>query len=340
MQTDRIIDYSEFDEPTPPDAFFDDIEDLDGESGIIPVNGNGITAEENLRLNSLKHQIATTTENFLTDIGAYFKEAQDILANHHKGMFRKFIDECGYGHDNVYKLISRYNLVVRNADNSTYLETLPTRVLAAAGSKKAPAQLTQAVLAGEVSTIKELEEWKKKYREQTLRVMELNNELTVKNEEIQELQESGAKAIKEVFIEMQDPNTLAELKIANDLLDDKENAIRTLSDKVKKSEAQIDKLNSELRRLEPLKNKAEEIERIKKELDKRQAELRVINLDMDVYKALRIARETLHRDILVLATTTRIPDTISANMKSEIRNIHESMQNFIIATAEKFQLNK
>lgn len=340
MQIERITDYSEFDEPVTSDAFFDDIDDLNEQPGIVPVNGKGITAEENLRLNTLKHQITTTTENFLTEIGAYFKEAQEILAKNKTGSFQRFVEECGYSLDSTQRMINRYNLITANGGNIDFLETLPTRVLAAAGSKKAPAQLTQAVLAGEVSTIKELEEWKKKYREQTLRVMELNNELTVKNEEIQELQESGSKAIKEVLIEMQDPNTLAELKIANDLLDDKENAIRTLSDKVKKSEAQIDKLNAELSRLEPLKNKAEEIERIKKELDKRQAELRVINLDMDVYKALRIARETLHRDILVLATTTRIPDTISANMKSEIRNIHESMQNFIIATAEKFQLNK
>lgn len=341
MQTERIIDYSEFDDPAPSDSFFDDMENISEESGIVPVNGTGITAEENLRLSSLKHQITSTTENFLTDIGGYFAEAKEILARHRTGSFRLFIEECGYNHDFVDRLVNRYNLIVANGDNKHFLETLPTRVLAAAGSKKAPAQLTQAVLAGEVSNIKELEEWKRKYREQTLRVMELNNELTVKNDEIQGLRElGGATAVKEVFIEMQDPNTLAELKVANDLLDDKENAIRTLSDKVKKSEAQIDKLNSELSRLEPLKSKAEEIERIKKELDKRQAELRVINLDMDVYRALRVARETLHRDILILATTTRIPDTISANMKSEIRNIHESMQNFIIATAEKFQLNK
>jgi hypothetical protein len=44
---------------------------------IDPVNG--VTAEEAIRLNTLKHQITTTTENFLTDMGAYFKEAQDIL---------------------------------------------------------------------------------------------------------------------------------------------------------------------------------------------------------------------------------------------------------------------
>ncbi|MCA0388519.1 MAG: hypothetical protein LCH52_08490 [Bacteroidetes bacterium] len=340
MQLERTIDHSEYDDQLPDDSFFDDIKDLDQSIGMIPVGETGLTSDENLRLNTLKHQITSTTENFLTDIGAYFKEAQEILANHHKGFFRKFIEDCGYGHDNVYKLINRYNLVVRNADNSNYLESLPTRVLTAAGSKKAPAQLTQAVLAGEVSTLKELDDWKRKYREQTLRVIELNNELTAKNEEIQELQESGSTTVKEVVIEMQDPKTLAELKMANDLLDDKENAIRTLSEKVKKSESQIDKLNTELSRLEPLKNKAEEIERIKKELDKRQAELRVINLDMDVYKALRVARETLHRDILVLATITRIPETISENMKSEIRNIHESMKNFMFATTEKFKLNK
>lgn len=339
MQTERTVDYSEFDEEV-TDAFFGDINDLGDQSGIVPTIGREITSDENLRLNTLKHQITSTTENFLTDIGAYFKEAQDILSKNRTGNFQKFVEECGYEYRNVIRLINRYSLIMTTGQNIEYLETLPTRVLAAAGSKKAPAQLTQAVLAGEVSNIKELEEWKKKYREQTLRVMQLNNELTVKNEEIQELQESGAKAIKEVFIEMQDPNTLAELKIANDLLDDKENAIRTLSDKVKKSESQIDKLNAELSRLEPLKNKAEEIERIKKELDKRQAELRVINLDMDVYKALRVARETLHRDILVLATITRIPEKISENMKSEIRNIHESMQNFMFATTEKFQLNK
>ena len=154
---------------------------------------SGITAEEAIRLNTIKHQITTTTENFLTDIGAYFSEAQDILKKHKTGVFRKFIEECGYSHDTVDRLINRYNLIVANGDNKAYLETLPTRVLAAAGAKNAPKELTQAVVAGEISTMKEVDEWKSKYRNQMQRTMELSNSLQERDQVIEELNKKLAE---------------------------------------------------------------------------------------------------------------------------------------------------
>jgi hypothetical protein len=329
---------------------------------IIPRQESNFSTEETLRLNTLKHQITSTTENFLTDIGAYFKEVQDILASHDKtkGKFIKFIEECGYKWDTVDRMVKRYNYLSANGGNIDYLETLPTRVLAAAGSKNATPQLSQAVINGDIKTIKELDEWKRKYQEQTLRVMELNNAITEKEDEIQSL---AMKQIPDVrTIEIQAPinddvvekavdeatkeyqaeidRQIQTIRQSELLMEDKESVITNLHNKMKRNEKLVSDLTIELERLRPLKEKAEEIEKLKKELDKRKDDLRIINLDMDIYKALREAKEVLHQKVLNVATITRVPEKVSSNMKEEIKQIHEIMNNFIFATTEKFQLNK
>jgi len=262
----------------------------------------------------------------------------------------------------VDRLINRYNLIVANGDNKAYLETLPTRVLAAAGAKNAPKELTQAVVAGEISTMKEVDEWKSKYRNQMQRTMELSNSLQERDQVIEELnkklaekspdrievpvivkdEEAIEEAIEEATKEYQEEleDKIRQLQQTNTLLEDRDNAIATLSEQQKKFHTQIAQLTGELKRLEPLKAKAEEIDKLKIQLDKRQEELRQVNLDMDVYKALREAKEHLHQHVFNLATVVRTPDTITENIKTEIRTIHELMQNFIVATTEKFQLNR
>lgn len=320
-------------------------------SEIIKIDpATGVTAEEAIRLNTLKHQITTSTENFLTDIGAYFKEAQDILSHNKTGVFRSFIQECGYSHDTVDRLINRYNLIVANGDNIEYLETLPTRVLAAAGAKNAPPELTQAVVAGEIQNMKELEEFKAKYRAQMQRTMELSNALAESKEAIALLEEQVKSGNKEVVVDEQaidaavDEATkeyqqelnkkIEEARKTELLIEDKDKGLMELNRKNLLLKQQLDQLL-------PLKEKAEEIEKLQAELNKNKEEIRIIRLDWDIYKALRVAKESLHRDVFSLATIVRVPQTeIASNIKDEIRNIHELMQNFIIATTEKFQINR
>lgn len=315
---------------------------------IDPVNG--VTAEEAIRLNTLKHQITTTTENFLTDMGAYFKEAQDILSKNKTGNFQKFVEECGYSLDTVQRFINRYNLITANGGNIDYLETLPTRVLAAAGAKNALPELTQAVVNGEIQTMKELEEFKAKYRAQMQRTMELSNTLAETKNIIAALEEQVKSGNKEVVVDEQaiesavDEATkeyqleinkkIEEARKTELLIEDKDRGLMELN---KKNLL----LQHELNQLLPLKEKAEEIEKLKAELNKNKEEIRIIRLDWDIYKALRVAKESLHRDVFALATIVRVPQKeIASNIKDEIRSIHELMQNFIIATADKFQLNR
>ncbi len=324
---------------------------------IIKIDpSTGITAEEAIRLNTLKHQITTTTENFLTDIGGFFKEAQEILSKHKTGNFQKFVEECGYSLDTVQRMINRYNLITANGGNMEYLESLPTRVLSAAGAKSAPPELTQAVVNGEVKTMKELEEWKKKYQDKMARVIELSNRLAEKQEEIEELKKNGTpgdivkvvdedaieEAVEEATKAYQEEleQKIEQIRTTEALLEDKEHALNLIADQQKKSASEILRLQTELKRLEPLKEKAEEIDKIKKALDKKQEELRIINLDFDVYKAIREAKESLHAKVFPLATIVRAPEQISDNMKNEIKNIHELMQNFILATSQKFKISR
>lgn len=320
-------------------------------SEIIKIDpATGVTAEEAIRLNTLKHQITTTTENFLTDIGAYFKEAQDILSKNKTGNFQKFVEECGYDYRNVSRMINRYNLLMTNGQNIEYLETLPTRVLAAAGAKNAPPELTQAVVAGEIQNMKELEDFKAKYRAQMQRTMELSNALAESKEAIALLEEQVKSGTKEVVVDEQaidaavDEATkeyqqelnkkIEEARKTELLIEDKDKGLMELNRKNLLLKQQLDQLL-------PLKEKAEEIEKLQAELNKNKEEIRIIRLDWDIYKALRVAKESLHRDVFSLATIVRVPQTeIASNIKDEIRNIHELMQNFIIATTEKFQINR
>ncbi|WP_242193471.1 hypothetical protein [Bacillus cereus group sp. BfR-BA-01492] len=101
------------------------------------------------------------------DLGRELKEVQDELASHdqYKGVFEKWYTALGFAKRTVYAYINYYN-VVRQAHEmqaKVDVESLPKKLIYAIGSSNSEStepkrRAKQAVLNGEVKTLKEYKE--------------------------------------------------------------------------------------------------------------------------------------------------------------------------------------
>ncbi|CAF1853564.1 hypothetical protein [Bacillus subtilis] len=107
-----------------------------------------------------------------TELGRELKEAQEKLAgnNHYNGMFEKWLKSIGVKKATAYKLIQRFNLLlVHNVDEQELLEDLPVSLTyeiakPSSESTESKKQAKEAVLKGEVKTLKEYKELEAKLR--------------------------------------------------------------------------------------------------------------------------------------------------------------------------------
>ena len=125
---------------------------------------NDLTSPEGSELLQLHSKIVNATGNYFTEVGSYLKKAQSLLANNRNGNFQLFYESCGFTKQTVYKLIDRYELIVHNMDNKELLESLPLSLTYEAGAKNADPELKEKVLSGEITSRKQMEEWKEEKR--------------------------------------------------------------------------------------------------------------------------------------------------------------------------------
>ena len=95
-----------------------------------------------------------------TEIGEILAEAQDKLANHSGGIFEKWYESLGFKKDKVYRLISRYKLVIANSENRIIVENLPLSLSYEIAKETCSNDLKEKVLSGEIKTLKEFNEAK------------------------------------------------------------------------------------------------------------------------------------------------------------------------------------
>ena len=95
-----------------------------------------------------------------TEIGEILAEAQDKLANHSGGIFEKWYESLGFKKDKVYRLISRYRLVIANSENRVIVENLPLSLSYEIAKETCSNDLKEKVLSGEIKTLKEFNEAK------------------------------------------------------------------------------------------------------------------------------------------------------------------------------------
>lgn len=171
-----------------------------------------------------------------TDLGRELKEAQEHLSSHNKyqGVFEKWFTSVGLKRDAVWRLINRYDLIA-NCDNTVkqLLEDLPVSLTyeiarPSAESTEPKRQAKQAVLNGEVKTLKEYRELlaEKEAAEAALKQAESQREQAVREADILrdklERVEEAEPEIQTEYVEVKtpDPELLAENERYKELFGD------------------------------------------------------------------------------------------------------------------------
>lgn len=179
---------------------------------------------------SLENQVATTTENalqsafdyseldndtakdlrecetvirqetagYFTLLGAKFKEAQALLANHASGIFEKWYTAMGFKRQTVYNLIQRFDFLgspTIGGREDTF-EALPLTLSYEVSKPDAPAELVEKVLDGDITTNAEY--------------LKLKAELERTREECRQLDANSAAKDKEYERQLEEANKRAE----------------------------------------------------------------------------------------------------------------------------------
>jgi hypothetical protein len=130
-----------------------------------------------------------------TELGRELKEAQDRLANNRNGVFQAWVESVGFRKDKAYDLIRRYELIIGISDNKKgLLEDLPVSLTyeiarPSAESTEPKRQAKQAVLNGDIKTLKEYRELEDRLR---------------KAEELRKKAEQDYESIRQAFVNVQD----------------------------------------------------------------------------------------------------------------------------------------
>ncbi|MCP6682924.1 pGP6-D family virulence protein [Bacillus nakamurai] len=168
-----------------------------------------------------------------TDLGRELKDAQEHLAKNRYGCFQSWAESIGFKRQTVYKLIQRYELIIHNMDNKHILEDLPVSLTyeiarPSAESTEPKRQAKQAVLNGEVKTLKEYRELlaEKEAAETALKQAEsqrtlAEQEADILREKLERVEEAEPEVRTEyVEVPTSDPKIVAENERYKELFGD------------------------------------------------------------------------------------------------------------------------
>lgn len=142
--------------------------------------------------------IRQETAGYFTLLGAKFKEAQALLANHASGTFEKWYTAMGFKRQTVYNLIQRYDFLgspTIGGREDTF-EALPLTLSYEVSKPDAPAELVEKVLDGDITTNAEY--------------MKLKAELDRTREECRQLDANSSAKDKEYERQLEEANERAE----------------------------------------------------------------------------------------------------------------------------------
>lgn len=106
-----------------------------------------------------------------TELGRELKEAKEVLSNNRNGIFQKWVESIGFKKDKAYDLIRRYELIVGISDDKReFVEDIPVSLAyeiakPSAESTEPKRKAKEAVLGGDVKTLKEYRELVTKLKE-------------------------------------------------------------------------------------------------------------------------------------------------------------------------------
>lgn len=141
--------------------------------------------------------IRKETAGYFTLLGAKFKEAQELLADHSSGTFEKWYAAMGFKRQTVYNLIRRYEFLNSPTigGRTEAFEALPLTLSYEVSKPDAPKELVEKALDGDITTNAEYLKLKAELEEANKKAdfwIEANSKA---NEENQQLREDRVKAM-------------------------------------------------------------------------------------------------------------------------------------------------
>ena len=142
--------------------------------------------------------IRKETAGYFTLLGAKFKEAQELLADHANGTFEKWYAAMGFKRQTVYNLIRRYEFLNSPTigGRTEAFEALPLTLSYEVSKPDAPKELVEKTLDGDITTNAEY--------------LKLKAELERSRDELRQFDENSATKDREYARELDEANRRAE----------------------------------------------------------------------------------------------------------------------------------
>ena len=104
------------------------------------------------------------------EFGKIFKETQERLSLKGYGCFYEWFERLGFKKDSVYRYIGRYNLIVALGDKQKIelVESLPIKLAYEISKDNCSEELKEKVLSGEITTLNQYMEARKKIAEEQI----------------------------------------------------------------------------------------------------------------------------------------------------------------------------
>ena len=171
-------------------------------------------------LRSCEYEINGIAEDARVKFGSVLIKAQEKLGSNYKGVFQEWVTRSGMSLDDAYYFIN-LNKSSRNLDNTqrdNFLKA-PKTVQKKTMQKNTPEEVKEAVYSGEVKTNKELEELKKRLKNQSETIDETTSQLKAREKEneilqskLEEVENAPPKVIYKERVETVVPDDYVKLK--------------------------------------------------------------------------------------------------------------------------------
>lgn len=224
-------------------------------------------------LRSCEYEINGIAEDARVKFGAVLIKAQEKLASNYKGVFQEWVTSSGMSLDDAYYFIN-LNKSSRNLDNTqrdNFLKA-PKTVQKKTMQKNTPEEVKEAVYSGEVKTNKELEELKKRLKNQSETIDETTSQLKAREKENEILQsklEQAENKAPEIVERYTEPEDYEELKENIRRMKRQE---KSLSENNKRLMEEISDMRNERSDMDTKSKKYEELTQAINEMDNRLTE--------------------------------------------------------------------
>lgn len=183
-------------------------------------------------LRKIEQVIKTETASYFTILGANFKAAQELLANHSGGTFERWYTAMGFKRQTVYRLIQRYEFRCspKLGEQADAFEGLPLSLSCEISKPSAPPALVEQVLSGDITSHREYQKLLSEYKEIEQRKQALDEQVTDLERQVRDLENRPV----ETAVETQEviPEGYVSPEEHREALDELEKQRKQLSDEV------------------------------------------------------------------------------------------------------------